>query len=216
MVQLRSVRTAVAASVVLLLGSSCGDGGDPAPSPSPTVAPSPSPTPAPASPSPTIAAVDPAVVPDGGDITVAYAQAVVDALDDELGELARLAVAEGVESEAVAAGLSEIYAGEALATATEGWRDYLAPRFGDAPEGPETTVTELLTASRDCISVRADRSLDPYGPEVEFSGSGWHLAFEPSDRPPGEGNPTAWRMTYEGFPADDSVELEDPCAGGAG
>lgn len=205
--------SALGGALLAVTGVSCG-GAEPEPTPSPTATASPSPTPtATAIPSPTALAVDPAVIPDEEAITVEYVQAVIDALDEQLGEVARVAVTEGVESEAVAAGLSRVYSGAAHASARTGWRDYLGPLFGEEPEGPDTTVTELVTATRTCVSVRADRSLDAYGPEVEFSGSGWFLAFEPSGEDPGPANPTAWRITFEGIPSDDSVEVADPCAG---
>lgn len=141
-------RRALAVAMATLLGvSACGGGSDAKPS----GATMPKAT--------TTTTIDISVVPD--EITVAYAQAVMDELDRVLGEAIRELVAKGEPTDEFVALLRAVYAepqfskeesyyGEDAANQFEGYRR--------PPGSPKTTVKSIIDSSSDCLVLDGQRS----------------------------------------------------------
>lgn len=190
----RSAAAVLAGAVLVACGGS-GEATEPTPSPVATASPSPSPTPAP-SPSPTT--IDVAAVP--AEIDVAYAQAVMDALDAELGELARGLAAAGGEAfdEEAVVHISSLYSERVSTEARENWETHLLPELPDDPGAPVTTVHRVPTAGEDCFVLEAARDLSPLGvPEDVIPEGDWVFVLVRRGGAPDDFNPTPWVIDIE-------------------
>lgn len=208
----RRVRIVAAVAVVGVVALAGCDGGGsgrsatPAPgrtlgvAPSPALSPSPSPSPA--------VAVD--QVPPVERIDVAYVQAVVDAIDARVGELADRVKQTGELDEQGLAVLHALFADQAREVNVAEWRSYFPPRLADDPGPPRTKVLELRTVSPTCVSFTADRDLAPLVPGAVFP-QPFSMAIRPAERDLPD-NPTAWVIVQDGTDAEGEGRLlADPC-----
>lgn len=208
-------RRAAAVLAGALLLAACGGGPEVAASPSPAdvVASPPTPTPTPtppASPSP-IPAVPIDEVPDDlADVDVVYGQAVIDALDAEMGEVARLLVAAGGEfDEDSLARLLSLYDRDSQADVQANWREYILPRLPEDPGQPVTVVESISSRGDGCFAIDGTRDLSGLGvPTDVVSPSTWTVSFLVPEAGTSATNPTAWVIDKE---SDEG--LEDACAG---
>jgi hypothetical protein len=151
----------------------------------------------------TTTTIDVAKVP--ATITVAYAQAVMDALDRALGDGLRVFARTKAPSPEFDAYLKAIYDGPAYEKAVAEFGrtaaqspDNVRPDPGD----PETTVSRVLGASHDCVYAAVNRSFAKFlVTTIPSTLEGYvELMIKNPQRDPVGLNPTVWAMV-----ADDLV-----------
>lgn len=155
----------------------------------------------------TTAAPDPADVPP--EPTVAYAQAVMDELDDVQAEAFITARRSGALGPEFAGVFGSLYT-------SSGVERYL-PRIqragldtvADEPRPPRTEVLELRSASSDCIHAITRRDLGPLLRGAYTGGDPHHVKL--LRRAPDAQNPTAWAIDLDTYFLDKS-DPGDLCA----
>jgi hypothetical protein len=206
----RPVAALLAAGVLAACSS-----GDPAPTDTfePIASPTATDTPTEdATPTETTVAVD--QIPPADQIDEAYVQAVIDALDGQVAELARIAREDDEEiTERVASQVTALYTGDAENTAYEVFGGDFPGRIAREPSAIETRIERVHEASPDCISFVAYRDLSPLG-AVDVPTEIWGLELRPSERS-SPLNPTAWKIAHEGYYAEDDPP-PNRCEGSTG
>lgn len=192
---------------LLAVTAGCGGGGANASGPDPTRR---DPTIARAT---TTTSIDVTTVP--ATITLAYAQAVMDALDKVLGEALREFARDKVPTQRFETLLKAIYDGPILEKQLEEYGRIAAQtpeNVALSPSGPETTLHALLGSSRRCVFGTATRSLGNFfiqqrsDPRTNFV----QLLLKDPGKDPDRLNPTPWVLVADGNNPDGSVP-QNPC-----
>lgn len=168
----------------------------------------------PRSTSSTSTTIDVTTVPD--EITIAYAQAVMDELDRVLGDAIRELVAAGAPSDRFVALLRAVYDEPTYSNQESLYGEDAANDFIDydeQPDGPTTIVTRIVDASSTCVVVGAERSFERLyrdDPREDAKASYIQLLRKDATRDPGAFNPTPWAIVADYAAAGASIP-EDPC-----
>ena len=158
-----------------------------------TAAPSPLP-----SPSPSVAALDTTDLPEYVD--VAYLQAVMDDLDEALGETYREARRTRSFGEGYLARMHSIYTTQAANAQAKGFRQGVGLKgLAARPGNPTSEVLEILEVSPKtfpaCVYFTADRDLNPLLREDIDPKQPYYVVLTHDE--PNEHNPTTWKIAFD-------------------
>jgi hypothetical protein len=154
---------------------------------------------------------DPYAVP--AVIDTAYVNKVLGALDQAVGEVARLVISANSIPAVVAERLRDVYADELVQLRLTSFRHDLDDKFSGYrldPGNRKTTVIRLITVKPSCVFAEVSRDYSAVTSAASSSPTREWVGLVP--RSATATNPTRWVLTYDGF-TESGSEPPDTCAG---
>jgi hypothetical protein len=147
-------------------------------------------------------------------IDEAYVNRVLAGLDEALGDVLRMVMANRTISNESADRLEALYVGDYYTLTLSGLQNALLDHFQgykDNPGNQVTTAVELITSSPKCIFVRTSRDFSAINTQDRPPSAPW-VGLIPTDplRDRYHYNPTGWMYVLDGF-SSDHTQPENPC-----